>query len=193
MQFFTGDWLKDPCLTICSPASRGVWIDLLSAMHESGRSGELRGTTDQLARLARCLTSDLVAALTELKTTGAALVTERNKIVTVTNRRMAREHKLRNSNAKRQERFREKQTQRSCNGVDPESDPESDPKGKEAPASGGVMIIKNTDELKRVEKRMQDIRGSYSEHQSLTSDDRAKLEPLKVRRKELMDALGWKY
>lgn len=106
--FFTGDWLKDPALSLCSPATRGVWIDLICAMHELGRVGELRGTTEQLARLARCQPAELESALTELQTTGAADVTERNKIVTVENRRMKKEHNERNGNALRQERFRAK-------------------------------------------------------------------------------------
>lgn len=93
--FFTGDWLKDPELSLCSPATRGVWIDLLCAMHECDRSGELCGTTEQLSRLARCQTVELTHALTELQATGAAVVTERNKIVTVVNRRMYRERNQR--------------------------------------------------------------------------------------------------
>lgn len=113
IQFFTGDWLKDPALSICSPATRGVWIDLLCAMHELDRAGELRGTPEQLARVARCLPAEVAHALTELQTTGAAEVTERNGVVTVVNRRMKKESKNRNSNALRQARFKEK---RSGNG-----------------------------------------------------------------------------
>lgn len=107
MQFFCGDWLKDPRLSLCSPATRGVWIDLLCAMHENNRVGELRGTHEQLARIARCLPVDLAHALTELQTTEAADVTERNSVVTVTNRRMKRESKGRIDNTLRQQRKRE--------------------------------------------------------------------------------------
>jgi hypothetical protein len=88
---YTGDWMKDTELSLCTPATRGVWIDLLCAMHERNRSGELRGTTDQLARLARCSTVELDQALTDLQTTGAAIVDNRNGIWTVANRRMKRE------------------------------------------------------------------------------------------------------
>lgn len=260
MQFYTGDWLKDPCLTICSPATRGVWIDLLSAMHESGRSGQLRGTNDQLARLARCLTSDLVHALTELQTTGAAIITERNKIVTVTNRRMEREHKVRSGNVKRQERFREKRQQRPCNGVDPESDPDpykvqtnkrgSRPtlqdvltkcemsavpkeegerfwhhfessgwidknghpvqkwesklatwstssrsaKGESAHYSGGVsasaMMVRDSKDLERIEKRLANLRAGYADHQTWTPADATERQRLVQRKKELKKALG---
>jgi len=89
--FYTGDWMKDPRLSLCKPATRGVWIDLLCAMHEFDRSGELRGTTDQLARLARCSTEELVSALTELQTTGAADLLQRNGTWAIANRRMKKE------------------------------------------------------------------------------------------------------
>lgn len=88
---YTGDWMKDTELSLCHPATRGVWIDLLCAMHERNRSGELRGTSDQLARLARCSTVELESALTDLQTTGAALVEQRNGIWWIANRRMKRE------------------------------------------------------------------------------------------------------
>ena len=40
-QFYPGDWLKDPALSICSPGARGVWIDVLCLMFESPRRGYL--------------------------------------------------------------------------------------------------------------------------------------------------------
>jgi len=40
-QFYPGDWLKDPALRLCSPAARGVWIDLLCLMAESAERGVL--------------------------------------------------------------------------------------------------------------------------------------------------------
>jgi hypothetical protein len=88
---YTGDWMKDTELSLCTPATRGVWIDLLCAMHERNRSGELRGTSEQLARLARCSTVELDQAFTDLQTTGAAIVDNRNGIWTIANRRMRRE------------------------------------------------------------------------------------------------------
>lgn len=100
--------MKDPALTLCAPATRGVWIDLLSAMHEAGRLGELTGTAEQLARFARCSTADLALALTDLRTNKAADVTERNGQITVINRRMYREHNSRLTGALRQRRFRER-------------------------------------------------------------------------------------
>lgn len=100
-KFFPTWWLGDTELSKCTSATRGVWMDLLCAMHQSGRSGELRGTTDQIARLARCSTAELTQALTELQTTGTADVTFRNNDVTVINRLMKREHKERKDTALR--------------------------------------------------------------------------------------------
>jgi len=97
--FYTGDWMKDPAVSLCTPATRGVWIDLLCAMHELGRLGELRGTTEQIARLARCSTAELIQALTELQTTGAAEVQERNSSWVIANRRMKREAATREKRA----------------------------------------------------------------------------------------------
>jgi hypothetical protein len=117
-QFYTGDWLKDPALTLCTSSARGVWIDLICAMHESGRSGELRGTPDQLARVARTSTADLTQALTDLQATGAADVTERNGVVTVVNRRMKRESKERKQTALRVFRHRHPGEEVPSNGGD---------------------------------------------------------------------------
>ena len=103
---YYGDWLRDAAVSACAPATRGIWMDLLCAMHDRGRMGELRGTTDQLARLARCSAAEIVAALTDLQITEAADVTIRNGVVTVINRRMRREAKLRDDNRTRKRRSR---------------------------------------------------------------------------------------
>lgn len=113
MKWYSGDWLKDPQLSACSPATRGVWADLISAMHESDQSGQLIGTPEQLARLGRCSPVELVQALTDLRTTRAADVTCRNDVYTVVNRRMSREFKKRQNAANRQRKHRSKSPSRS--------------------------------------------------------------------------------
>jgi hypothetical protein len=109
-QFYTGDWLKDPKLSMCLPATRGIWIDAIAAMHENCRSGTLSGTPGQLSRVLRCTESAFMAAIMDLQATGAADVTERNGIVTLINRRMYRESKERESNRLRQSRLRGSQS-----------------------------------------------------------------------------------
>lgn len=94
-QFYTGDWLKDPQLSMCSPSTRGVWMDLLCAMHELGRCGQVTGTVEQLCRLCRCTAAEMSAALTELESTKTATTSDRNGTVTVICRRMQREYKER--------------------------------------------------------------------------------------------------
>lgn len=106
MKWFTGAWLTDPAVTMCQPATRGIWADMLSVMHEQGRQGVITATREQLARLSRCSVPELDQALTDLTLNLAAHVTVRNDIVTVLNRRMYREHKLRDGTRLRVSRYR---------------------------------------------------------------------------------------
>ncbi len=106
MQLFTGDWKKDPALSRCSPATRGLWIDACAAMHDA-RSGSLSGSPEDLSRLLRCSPADVLAANAELKTTGTADVTERNGVITWTCRRIKRELNALTSNADRQRTYRD--------------------------------------------------------------------------------------
>jgi hypothetical protein len=106
LPLYTGDWLKDSALTRCTPAARGVWIDLLCVMHDDNRSGEVRGTIDEVARLARCTADELSHALTDIQNKRAAEVVQRGDEVCIRNRRMYRESQKRKSNAERQERHR---------------------------------------------------------------------------------------
>lgn len=105
-QFYTGDWKKDPALSLCSAATRGIWIDILCAMHDADRCGEVSGTVPQLARLARCSEAEMKAAIAELKDTDSATVTFCSARVTLVNRRMAGEHKKRQADAARQFKHR---------------------------------------------------------------------------------------
>lgn len=106
IQCFTGDWLKDPAVSMLSPAARGIWWDFICVMHESDRSGMVTGTRPMLARLVRCSTDELGGALNEFCQCKTAEVTDDNGVVTVINRRMRREALEREMAAKRQERHR---------------------------------------------------------------------------------------
>jgi hypothetical protein len=128
IQFYTGDWMKSADLAMCSPATRGIWIDAICAMHDSDRSGTLAGTPDQLVRVLRCSLPELQAAIAELKATGTAGVTERNGVVTLTNRRMKAIYDARVATRERVRKHR-------CNGdrnedVTPYSSSSVSPSGK---------------------------------------------------------------
>ena len=106
-QFYVRDWLTDPGLAACAASTRGIWIDLLALMWLAPERGTLRGQTmPELARLCRCSEDEVSAFLAECKHHKIAIVTERYKKVTITNRRMRREELLRKSNAQRQQRHR---------------------------------------------------------------------------------------
>ena len=48
-QFYTKDWRSNSKLRRCSPAARGVWIDILCALHDSDEYGIARYTLKELA------------------------------------------------------------------------------------------------------------------------------------------------
>ena len=114
-QFYVRDWLTDTELGKCSPATRGIWIDLLANMWVAPERGKLRGTPAALARLCRCFEREMQGALDELHRTAAADVVETEGVYIVSCRRMVAEDKARMAGAKRQARFRER------GGGDPEN------------------------------------------------------------------------
>lgn len=105
MQFYVDDWKSEFGLMLCSLAARGLWIEVLGAMHQAGRSGVLAGTTEQISRVCRCTASDVVTALSELRLNGVAEVEEHDGVYTIVSRRMRRESRERAQNAERQARF----------------------------------------------------------------------------------------
>lgn len=115
-QFYPGDWMKDPKVSMCQPATRGIWIDLLCAMHENEQSGEIIGNAYQLARLCRCSPEEMQTALSDLTVTKTADVTFCNEIVTVKCRRMWQEAKDRKNGRERVKRYRNKDEISESNG-----------------------------------------------------------------------------
>lgn len=123
MKWETSKWLADPLLSKCAPTTRGIWADMLCHMHEDGKAGKISGTVIELARMCRCSTTEMEAALEELyQSKTAEIVTQeknmsqnsngdvtlRNDQITVMSRRMSREYKSRNSSRDRQKRHRGK-------------------------------------------------------------------------------------
>lgn len=111
MQFVPKEWLSDPQVSICRPATRGIWIDAISAMHEMDRCGQLVGTLENLARVCRCRVDEMRAAVDDLRTSGAADVAEQNAIVTLVNRRMRRLYEDRQATKNRVDRHRSKKSE----------------------------------------------------------------------------------
>jgi hypothetical protein len=110
IQFYFGDWKKDAELSMCSLATKGFWFELLGAMHELGRSGQITGTAQQLSRVCRCTAAEAEDAIRELAETQTATVMERNGNYTIINRRMKREFKEREQVKERVNKFRKKES-----------------------------------------------------------------------------------
>ncbi len=75
MQFYVGDWMKDPDLRACSLAARGLWMDMLCLMFESPRRGYLLvkdrpASLAQLARMTGCASDEAASLLKELEDAG---------------------------------------------------------------------------------------------------------------------------
>jgi hypothetical protein len=103
-------WMSDPALSLCSPATRGIWIDLICNMQATGRTGIATGFRPALARATRCSADDLAGAFNELTMYNVADISESdNGVVTVVNRKMNREHKERVAATLRQQKARAKE------------------------------------------------------------------------------------
>lgn len=51
-QFYPGDWRKNANLRRCSPAARGIWMDVLCVLHDSDEYGVLRWPLADIANAA---------------------------------------------------------------------------------------------------------------------------------------------
>ena len=51
-QFYPGDWRQNANLRRCSPAARGVWVDIMCLMHDSDEYGLLRWPLKEIAQAA---------------------------------------------------------------------------------------------------------------------------------------------
>ena len=97
-QFYPGDWMKDPGLRSVSLEARGLWIDMLCLLFESGRRGYLQHSTgkpvsdEQLARMTGSSTEQVSRLLRELEDSGVFSRTEHG---TIYSRRMIRDERKR--------------------------------------------------------------------------------------------------
>lgn len=119
-QFYVGDYLQDTrCLSL---AAKGAWTDCLCAMWRSQIRGEITYPLIGYARLFGCTVEQAKAVIDELVEMQICnSVTQSDGKVTLTNRRMQREAKERESANNRQSRYRERQKK----GGDGQGDGES--------------------------------------------------------------------
>ncbi len=87
------DWQRDPALRMCSPAARGIWMDLLAIMFDAEPCGHLlvngrQPTERQLAAVCGASLEELTSCLSELEEAGAF---SRSEDGIIFNRRMVRD------------------------------------------------------------------------------------------------------
>ena len=102
MQFYVGDWRKDPGVQALDFHDRGVWFELICLMHESEERGKLmlNGAAmpeDAISRLLGLDKQILTTTLTKLLTYGVASTCEETGAITC--RRMIRDENLRKTRA----------------------------------------------------------------------------------------------
>lgn len=100
-QFYPADWRKDPALSTCSLAARGLWIELVCIAHESDEYGVLSiagkaMTVQQIARAVGESPAVVQKLLAELEDSG---VFSRNEQGCILSRRMVRDEHIRNVRA----------------------------------------------------------------------------------------------
>ena len=90
LEFYPADWSADT--RILSLAARGAWLELIAAMHVSGRTSSVTGSMERLSGLIGCSVQELKDVLAELEKQDIAEVSrECNGDVTITCRRFRRE------------------------------------------------------------------------------------------------------
>lgn len=97
LQFYTGDWLKDPGVRACSYAAKGLWMDMLCIMSEASPRGYLQVNgaplpPATLARMSGGAVGDVILHLAELDSAG---VYSRDRNGVIYSRRIVRDEKAR--------------------------------------------------------------------------------------------------
>ena len=80
MKFYPSDWRSDPRLRLCSIGARGLWIEMISLMHEAEPYGHLlvNGkviSNKQLGSLVGCSADEATTLLLELEQEGVYSIT----------------------------------------------------------------------------------------------------------------------
>ncbi len=115
LQFYPGDWLRDPGVRSLSLSARGLWIDMLCLMFQDDRPGYLHlngqpPTHEEIARMTGCPSADVPRLVQELLRSGVASSTDSGVIF---NRRMIRDEHARRMHRDRQNGYRKRSAEES--------------------------------------------------------------------------------
>lgn len=106
MKFYTSDWRSDPRLKMCSPAARGMWIEMICLMHEAIPYGHLlihgqAPNEAQLASLTGIPAAELPHLVAELERLGVFSRTKEGVIYSRKLVRMASKTAIARKNGKK--------------------------------------------------------------------------------------------
>ncbi|AGF74120.1 hypothetical protein BAnh1_02330 [Bartonella australis AUST/NH1] len=96
IKFYPADWRSDPGLRTCGLTARGLWIEMLSIMHEATPRGSMviNGVavkSEKLAMLSGATVDEVNLALSELENAG---VLSRKKNGVIYSKKMEKEENL---------------------------------------------------------------------------------------------------
>lgn len=72
------DWISEPRIALCSPATRAILMDMICAMHSQGGTGVISGNI-----VCRCSISELDTAIAEMIANGTSEISFDNDIITI--------------------------------------------------------------------------------------------------------------
>ncbi len=137
IQFFTGDWKKDPGIQALDHEARGVWFEMLIIMHESDSRGKLtlngnKMPDEALARLLGLDEAKTKQILGKILSYGVASEEQDTGIIYC--RRMLRDIELRQKRADAGSKGgKQKSSNRKAKSYPSESEPESEPESYRTP------------------------------------------------------------
>lgn len=87
-----GEWAIDPRVSILSPSSRGILVDVICLMHERGSTGVITETVEELLILTRCTFKEFSIFVRESSDSKCAEFRSVGEKIEITYLRMKAEH-----------------------------------------------------------------------------------------------------
>ncbi len=106
-QFYFADWLRDKALHLAKLSTQGAWMNILAYMWDGQDRGALRGSFEQIAKLAQANKEEMEQFIIDAnKYKFCDISVSDNNEITLINRRMVRDQEDKENNRIRQRRFK---------------------------------------------------------------------------------------
>ena len=131
MQWYPGDWLRDPGVQMASFQTRGIWFEILNIMWDTPARGVLTGKPERLARLIGCTIFELEDSVAEIEELNIGDVSRQNGVWFLTCRRMVRDDEVRASERDRKTTGKHLESLRKLSGIEVEEEVEEEEEREE--------------------------------------------------------------